>query len=334
MHPILFKIPFTDHMTVKSYGLMMVIGFMAAVWLIRRLSRNITPDSQLITSAALYSLIAGVLGARLFFVVHYFDRFSGNLASMFAIWEGGLELLGGVFFALTVIILYLRYHKLPVRHYLDILAVGLMLALGFGRVGCFLNGCCFGKPADVAWAVRFPYGSFAYQSQIYWNPQRGRVTPQLELPADFSIYNHTENGIAPGELKPLAALTEVQKEMVSSGKYRCLAVHPTQLYSSANGFLCCFLLYLFWRRSQNAEKAGKKKMFTGSGSIFCLMLIFYGIARFFIEFLRDDNPFEFDGITISQNISIGMILLGLSLAVIFAKMKPEKIQPMNSDSAD
>ena len=59
MHPELFKIPFTP-LTVQSYGLMMVIGFLSAVYLIRRLSRNITPDQQLITNAALYSLIAGV----------------------------------------------------------------------------------------------------------------------------------------------------------------------------------------------------------------------------------------------------------------------------------
>ena len=74
MYPELFKIPFTD-LTVKSYGLMIVIGFLVAVSLIRRLSRDITPNSQSITNAALYALIGGVAGARLFYVVHYFDQF-------------------------------------------------------------------------------------------------------------------------------------------------------------------------------------------------------------------------------------------------------------------
>ncbi len=128
MHPKLFEIPFI-HLTVPSYGLMMVVGFLLAVWVIRRLSRNITPDPQFITNAALYSLIAGVVGARLFFVVHYFYKFKGDLLSIFAIWRGGVELLGGVLLAITVIFLYLWYHKLPVRRYLDILAIGLMLAL-------------------------------------------------------------------------------------------------------------------------------------------------------------------------------------------------------------
>ena len=127
MHPELFKLPFMT-LTVKSYGLLMVIGFILAVNVIRYLSRDITPDPQLITNAALYSLIAGVIGARLFYVIHYFDRFKYDLLSIFAIWKGGLELLGGVLLAITVIILYTLYHKLPIRRYLDILAIGLVVA--------------------------------------------------------------------------------------------------------------------------------------------------------------------------------------------------------------
>ena len=107
MHPELFKIPFVN-LTVWTYGVMMVVGFLAAVSLIRCLSRDITPDPQYITNAALYSLIAGVAGARLFYVLHHFDQFRDNLLSVFAIWQGGLELLGGVISAITVIIIYLR----------------------------------------------------------------------------------------------------------------------------------------------------------------------------------------------------------------------------------
>jgi phosphatidylglycerol:prolipoprotein diacylglycerol transferase len=323
MFPELFEIPII-HLTVKSYGLMMVVGFLAAVYLIRRLSRNITSDPQMITNAALYSLVAGVLGARLFYVVHHFDQFSGRLFSVFAIWQGGLELLGGVLLAITVIAYYCRYHKLPVRRYLDILAVGLMAALALGRIGCFLNGCCFGKPTNLLWAVRFPYGSHAYRSQIYPNLERNRPEPQLMLPDDFFGY-YDENGVLLQDLKPKKYLTQWQKQMVENGKYRCLPVHPTQLYSSANGAVLCLILYLFWRKCQNAngpENAGRP--FTKPGCTFGLMFILYVFTRFFIEFVRDDNPFEFDSITISQNISIAMILLGGSLMVIFQRMKPDK----------
>ena len=95
MHPELFRIPFTS-LTVKGYGLMLVIGFLLAVHVIRRLSRNITPDPQMITNASLYSLVAGVIGSRIFYILHHFDNFKDNLKSVFKIWQGGLELLGGV----------------------------------------------------------------------------------------------------------------------------------------------------------------------------------------------------------------------------------------------
>ena len=114
MHPELFRIPFTS-LTVKGYGLMLVIGFLLAVHVIRRLSRNITTDPQMITNVSLYSLVAGVIGARVFYILHHFDKFRDNLIGVFAIWEGGLELLGGVLAAIAVIILYLRCHKLKCR---------------------------------------------------------------------------------------------------------------------------------------------------------------------------------------------------------------------------
>ncbi|MFZ0034893.1 MAG: prolipoprotein diacylglyceryl transferase [Sedimentisphaerales bacterium] len=324
MHPEFFEIPLI-HLTIKSYGLMMVIAFLAAIALIRRLSRNITPDPQYITNASLYSLIAGVVGARLFYVIHHFNEFQDRLLDVFAIWKGGLELLGGVLLAIAVITFYCRYHKLPVRRYLDILAIGLMLALAFGRIGCFLNGCCFGRPTNLPWAIRFPYGSDAYQSQVYPNLERNRSQPQLNLPEEFFI-PYYENGKIFYRLKPYKDLTPEQKYMVDKGPYRCLPVHPTQLYSSAKGVVLCLILYLFWRRAKkNTDSKNHKRLFSKPGQIFGLMFILYGISRFFIEFIRDDNPFEFDSLTISQNIGIAMVVFGVLLIVIFEKMKPDKI---------
>ncbi|MBW8001905.1 MAG: prolipoprotein diacylglyceryl transferase [Planctomycetes bacterium] len=323
MYPELFQIPFTQ-LTVKSYGLMMVIGFLSAVYLIRRLSKNITPDPQLITNAALYALIAGVVGARIFYVVHYFDRFSDNLLSVFAIWQGGLELLGGVLLAIAVIFFYLRYHKLPIRKYLDILAIALLLALAFGRIGCFLNGCCYGKPSNLPWAVRFPYGSFAYRSQVYPNHARDRTRPQLLIPLDFFGYE-TDNRKWVNDLKPFDKLTPQQQDQVTTGQYRALTVHPTQFYSSANALFCSWLLFVFWRRSQNAKKAGQNNSrFIKSGQTFALMFILYGTTRVILEFFRDDNPFEFDSMTVSQNIGIVLAVLGTVLMLTVEKIKWKK----------
>ena len=87
------------------------------------------------------------------------------------------------------------------------------------------------------------------------------------------------------------------------------------------------MLYLFRRRAKKAELYGKSgKIFTKPGYTFALMFIVYGITRFLMEFIRDDNPFEFDGLTISQNIGIAMIVLGMILMMIFKAIKVKAIE--------
>lgn len=329
MHPELIEIPFF-HVTVKSYGLMMVIGFMAAVTVIRLLSRRFTDDPQHITNAALYSLIAGVVGARVFFVIHYFEQFRDDPLGVFAIWRGGLELLGGVLLAIAVILLYIRHHRLPLRHYLDVLAIGLMMALVFGRVGCFLNGCCYGKPTDLPWAIRFPYGSFAFRSQVAPDPERDRAEPHLRLPEEYFGYQD-EDGVYTPDLKPWDRLTAEQQKEVREGQYRCLPVHPTQFYTSAAAGVCCLILYGVWRRSQKAEEAGTQRFLTKPGSVFSLMFILYGVMRFTMELLRDDNPYEIGTLTVSQLIGIALMTLGAGLLVFYTRATPETLSNAEPD---
>jgi phosphatidylglycerol---prolipoprotein diacylglyceryl transferase len=331
LYPELFNIPFTE-LSVKSYGMMMVFGFLSAMFVIRRLSVGMGENAEHITSAALYSLICGVIGARIFYVVHYWDQFRGRgLLEIFAVWKGGLELLGGVIMAILVIMLYMRVKKLPVRRYLDILAIGLMLALAFGRIGCFLNGCCFGRPTNCAVGIHFPYGSPAYQSQTSPDPTRNRAKAYLDLPADFfGRFDEQGKWLAASEqdkywwnLKPYEKLTDEQKQQVSKGPYRCLAVHPTQFYSSALALLVSLTLYLFWRWGRSFIKNGKAPpALAKSGCTFALMFFLYSACRFLLEFIRDDNPFGANGLTISQNMGIGIFLFGFVLLAVFALMKP------------
>ena len=325
MHPKLFEIPII-HWPIGTYGPMLVIGFLAAITLIRFLSRNFKTDPQHITNAALYALIGGVIGARAFYVIHYWEKYQDNILDVFRVWQGGLELLGGVVVAVAVILVYMVYHKLPIRRYLDVLAIGLMAALVFGRIGCFLNGCCFGKPTDSPLAVRFPYDSYVYNSQINPDLKRNRTEPYLKLPTNYFTYIDDKGY---GYLKPFRELSTRQQSEVLEGQYRALPVHPTQLYASAGAAFLCLVLFLFWRRSQ---KSGGKFL-TGSGSTFSLMLILYGIMRFMIEGLRDDNPFEYGwwavykGGTVSQNLAIFMVMLGLIFIVYFNFIKPDYQKP-------
>ncbi|MBN1123814.1 MAG: prolipoprotein diacylglyceryl transferase [Sedimentisphaerales bacterium] len=323
MFPELFELPII-HVTVKSYGAMMVIGFLLAVLLMRRLLKGFGEDPDHITNVALYALIAGVIGARIFYVVHFWEKFRGEPLSVLAVWQGGLEYLGGVLLAIVVVLIYLFRNKLPVRTYMDVLSIGLMLGLGFGRIGCFWNGCCFGKVTECPLGVRFPYASPPYISQVYPDPQRNRDAPLWELPADYYGYIDTDGKWISlpevrkfqGALKPKSMLTPEQKEQVA-GPFRALPVHPTQLYASANAFLLSLFTLLVWL------KIGKRK----PGCTFGLMFILYGTTRFLLEMIRNDNPFErhlwtiYPGGTMSQNLGIYMVILGIVMLLVWGRRK-------------
>jgi phosphatidylglycerol:prolipoprotein diacylglycerol transferase len=329
MYPRLFEIPFL-HLTIGTFGPMMVLGFLAALFTMRRLSLRARLDPAMITNAALYSLIIGVVGARAFFVAHYFDQFREDPLNIFATWHGGLEFLGGVIPAIGFLLFYLHHHKLPVRRYLDLMAIGLMMGLAFGRIGCFLNADCFGKPTDLPWGVRFPYGSFVHISQINPDPKRNRPEPYLKLPQDeyLSFYDKWYP-------KPLEQLTEQQRYEVTKGRYRCLGVHPSQLYASANALLLCGILYFFWRKSLGRTGSDNASKLLGRpGSMVGLMFVLYGFSRFLLEFIRDDNPYELGILTISQILGIVMLVLGVVLLVVLSHMKSDISDGKEVASAD
>jgi phosphatidylglycerol:prolipoprotein diacylglycerol transferase len=329
MYPRLFEIPHL-HLTIGTFGPMMVLGFLAALLLIRRLCRRANLDHTIMTNAALYSLIAGVLGARAFFVIHHFDEFRGNLLAVIAAWRGGLEFLGGVIVAAVVLLIYLRFRKLPIRRYLDILVIGLMMGLAVGRIGCFLNADCFGKPTTLPWGVRFPYRSFVYMSQINTDPERDRFQPHLYLPrAEYLSFYDDQGRWYP---KTLPNLTPRQRHQVTKGRYRCLPVHPSQLYSSANALLLCLILYLFWRRGIKKAAPGEPpKRLAIPGSTTALWLALYGSTRFLIEFIRDDNPYEISILTISQLLGIVMTFAGITLLFALPLFKP---RPAGAEAAE
>jgi phosphatidylglycerol:prolipoprotein diacylglycerol transferase len=319
MHPRLVEIPFLN-VTIWGFGAMMALGFLAALGVVRRLSRRAGLDPETVSNAALYCLFVGVVGARTFFVIHHIDRFRGDVLSVFAIWRGGLEFLGGVAPAVGFLLFYLRFRRLPMRRYLDILAIGLMMGLAFGRLGCFLNGCCYGQPTELPWAVRFPYGSYAFVSQANPDPQRGRTRPHLQVPPPEYAAFYGDNGR--WYPKSLDELTEPQRHEVTKGEYRCLPVHPTQLYASAYAFLLCALLYLLWRRGTGSDGSdGLGRRFAKPGMATAALCLLYGPGRIALEAIRDDNPYELGMLTISQLLGIAMFLAGLVLLAVLVTGK-------------
>lgn len=164
MQPVVFTIPWLNR-DVPGYGLMLMIAFMAAIlWAARRAMRSgANPD--VILNCGFIALIAGVVGCRAMYVVHYWDQFKNRgdwLAITWAIIDvtrGGLEFYGGFMLATVVVLAYLILWKHSIRWYMDIIAPSAALGLAIGRIGCFLNGCCYGGTCELPWAVQFPFGS-------------------------------------------------------------------------------------------------------------------------------------------------------------------------------
>lgn len=168
MHPIMWNLPFMG-ISIKSYGLMMMLGFFAATWWAMYRAQKVKADPDVILNLGFISLVCGIAGARLLYVYQYWNQdFATQPNPLYAIIDitkGGLVFYGGFLVAVIGALVYLTWAKHSIRLYLDILTPSLMLGLAFGRMGCFLNGCCWGAPTDVPWAITFPYGSPPYNEQ-------------------------------------------------------------------------------------------------------------------------------------------------------------------------
>lgn len=176
MRPVLFEIPLFGHdIPVYGFGLMLVLGFLAASYLARYMANRSGLDGEVFLNAALLGLFAGIVGARLSHVLENLPEFTNparsaweNLKHMASLRSGGLTYYGGFLLAFPTMVLYGLWKKVPIRTGMDIVAPCLMVGLAFGRIGCFLNGCCEGAACDLPWAVRFPGHEHAvHPAQLY-----------------------------------------------------------------------------------------------------------------------------------------------------------------------
>lgn len=235
----LFSIgPFTVH----GYGLMVAIGFVLCVWLgmYRAKRHGLSPDA--ILDIGLIGIPVGFLGAKLTFAIVEFPTLLED--PMRVLSNNGFVVYGGIAAGVLSAILYCRHKGLVFLEYFDLASASIALAQGFGRIGCFLAGCCYGRETDAWYGVVFPPGQFA------------------------------PSGV------PLI---------------------PTQLISSAGDFLIMAILILFYRKRQHV------------GDVGALYMMLYGIGRFFVEFLREDDRGMVGFLSTSQFLSIfavaGSVLL-------------------------
>ena len=163
MFPVVCRIgPFT----LYAYGLMLALAVIAASFLAAREARQRGVAQADVYDLAFWVVLWGILGARVFYVFLDVDHYRQFPIEVLMLHKGGLAWQGSLLAGLAAGVLFIRRRKLPLVPLLDIVAPFIALGQAIGRVGCLLNGCCYGKA--VAWGLYFPvWGERLHPTQIY-----------------------------------------------------------------------------------------------------------------------------------------------------------------------
>ncbi len=323
---------------IYGYGLMLVLGFLVGIYLARWRARRFGEDQDAVTSLGLLALVAGVAGSRAAFVIERWDsQFAWHkhpLPEIFNITSGGLIYYGGAALAVIAIAAYLRLRRLPMRRYMDIIAPSLMIGLAFGRMGCLLNGCCYGARcgAHYSLGMRFPYAakpllrygkgpnsfggaasSPAFHSQAATLPEEAL----REIGVRSWLFRKDRDGNVQrsksGErlVKMPSELTPAQARQAAA--LRSLPIQPAQAFGAINALLITGVLLGFSRLRRR------------EGQVFALMLVLYPITRFVLESLRGDNPHALLQLELTHNqyTSVAMLLSGLLIWFVLRWMSAE-----------
>jgi phosphatidylglycerol:prolipoprotein diacylglycerol transferase len=344
---------------IRGYGVMILLAVMAgtglAVWRGRRV--GVAPEA--ILSLAFWMILPAIVGARAFYVTEYWsadywpvcerDGWLALLAAVVNVSKGGLVIYGGFFGGVAGLLAFFWKYRVPLLATADLVAPSLMLGLAIGRIGCLLNGCCYGGPCELPWAVSFPATSPVYASQVARGTMYGfslsgnpRAAPIVQTVAPRLQADNA--GMKPGDRlqriggKQTPTNAEAHEELTRlfsqhetvildvedrEGKekiFRLSAitpparshpVHPTQLYGTIGALLICLLLLAYgpFRRRD--------------GELWTLMLTVYAVTRFLEEIVRtDEAPILGTGMTISQNVSLLLLLAAMGMWVYVLRRPP------------
>ncbi len=158
MYPELCKI---GPVTIYSYGLMLVVAFLVAVALACRNAKASGIDAEIIFNLSFTAFVSGIIGARILYVLENLQYYLKNPLETILFNHGGLSWFGGLIAGSIAGVAYLKIKKVPVYTALDLLVAYVALAQALGRIGCFLNGCCFGKPWE--YGLYFP----SHQARLF-----------------------------------------------------------------------------------------------------------------------------------------------------------------------
>jgi phosphatidylglycerol:prolipoprotein diacylglycerol transferase len=159
-------------LTVRWYGILMASAIALGLWLAHRRARSEHLPADAIVSAAQWSIVAGLVGARAYEVVFNWDYYGQHPAKIVAVWEGGLAIHGGLIVGLLVGAGLAARWRLPVLRSLDVAAPSLALGQAIGRWGNFFNEEAFGRPTDLPWKLYISpaHRPLEYATYDYFHP--------------------------------------------------------------------------------------------------------------------------------------------------------------------
>jgi phosphatidylglycerol---prolipoprotein diacylglyceryl transferase len=344
---------------IRGFGVMMMVAMVAGVGLGMYRARRMGIDPEAMTSLAMWMIFPGIIGARLFFIAQYHDEFlrptlQETLVSLVDVTKGGLVVYGSVLAGVPCGIFYLVRRGLPVLAILDIIAPSMVVAAALGRIGCFLNGCCYGGESDWPIAVTFPPRAAPHlqDSPPYQRQQELGLLYGLKIgktdDGRVSV-ERVDSGTAAekGSVKPGDILTHINGREVKeyqdaleglglAGKNielttttgdvrritrddwpgRSLPVHPTQLYAALDAGLLALVLWLAYPFRRR------------DGEIFALLISVHPLCRFLLEMIRSDEPGQFGtSLTISQWISLGFLIFAAGFWYYVERQPPGSALP-------
>lgn len=261
MHPIILQL---GSFKLPAYGLMVALGYLAAIFYLFRRSQSRGFKKEDVADLVFYSVLSGLAGAKLFYAVTYWDQFGADFLSragyVLRTFQYGFVFYGGLIFGAAAFFITARRRGLPPFAAADLFAPALALGHAFGRLGCFLAGCCHGRPAGTGFfAVTFTDPSCEVAPDLLGLPLY--PTQLLEAAGNLLIFFLLDRALGrrfrPGALLALyAALYSAQRFLIEflrgddRGALR-LGLSPAQLISAA---AFCAAAALFFRLKAGNEK--------------------------------------------------------------------------------
>jgi phosphatidylglycerol:prolipoprotein diacylglycerol transferase len=179
MHPTFLRIPIWDwipwvggmSIPIHAYGVMVALGMLAGIWVTVIRARRAGMSPEVFYDLGFWSMLAGILGARAAYVAAHWAQFPDGSPgyrehpwNVLKIWEGGQVLYGGLILAVLVDLWLIHRRNLPVLKVADVAAPAVALGIAVGRIGCLLNGCCWGRRVGESFplGIRFPSTAAVY----------------------------------------------------------------------------------------------------------------------------------------------------------------------------